>query len=557
MRIVFEHNIFYMSVISAVLICLLLAARFAGGRRLRRMFFSIAWVLVLGRLLLPVSMIMSFEYPNVLYNVFEWLLRVPATPYVLIWAAGALVVGSVFVGRYVMCGRMLREALPIQKVPDIDEEMFTFMGIHVYVSDRIHSPVTYGIWHQRVLLPKYYVELSREQLKYILIHEKIHIDYHDNLKKFLVILAVCLHWFNPFVWLMYLCYNQDLELACDEKVIVQVGEDRREQYARVLISLAGERLSAHPVYSGFSANSIKERIVMIMRGRKSGVLSYVFCVLAALVSVAVFAVPARMEKKDAGPKAVDVQRVIHEDSMGAYAEVVVRTTERVELRMKIFIQKGFAITSGSFISFQTSGKTWRAGIDDKYAGGVTIPEAVRYRQKVYPVTGIGNCSFYQCRNLKYVVIPDTVKEIKQRAFQSCESIRTLRMPKSLELVEENPFVGCKALEQFTKPRDGEMKGQYRVEDGILYTDYGRFLKVFPQGRKIERYQVKEGVKQIAIGGFYGAQIKQVDLPKSMLRVKSRAFQNCRQLQGIRAYRGTVFSKDARLGAPRAEIRYYD
>lgn len=575
MKIILEYNLFYISIISTVLIFLLVAARSLLGRRIHRVFFSMAWMIVLVRLLLPLCVTVPVGRPEILDRVSGWIRVIPMERYILIWAVGAVVSVTFFVVRYVMWGRILREALPIQKVPDIDEEMFTFMGIRVYVSDRIASPVTYGIFQQKVLLPKYYMDLTREQLKFILIHEKVHIDGHDNLNKFLVILAVCLHWFNPFAWLMYVCYNRDLELACDEKVIRQVGEDSREDYAGVLISLAQGCPAARPVYSGFAQNAVKERIIRIMSYRRAKSWNYVLCGVLALFSMVVFAVPVKTEEKaeqtaqDKTPvpavekeeeetyEAVEVSRVIEEDSMATKAEVVVKTRENVPLRMKILFRKELAVTNGTFISFHVKGKEWKAGIDDQYDGTVTIPEAVRYKGKVYPVTGIGNYTFYQCRKLRKVVIPDTVEEIKEKAFESCESLKTLRMPENLELVEANPFVGCRSLESFQPPKDTGMKGQYQVREGVLYTDYGRFLKVFPQGKKKKKFVIEEGVSQIAVCGFYGAQVEEVQLPESMLRVKSCAFQNCRNLRVVRAPRNTVFSGDSLTGAWRARILRYD
>lgn len=575
MKIILEYNLFYISIISTVLIFLLVAARSLLGRRIHRVFFSMAWMIVLVRLLLPLCVTVPVGRPEILDRVSGWIRVIPMERYILIWAVGAVVSVTFFVVRYVMWGRILREALPIQKVPDIDEEMFTFMGIRVYVSDRIASPVTYGIFQQKVLLPKYYMDLTREQLKFILIHEKVHIDGHDNLNKFLVILAVCIHWFNPFAWLMYVCYNRDLELACDEKVIRQVGEDSREDYAGVLISLAQGCPAARPVYSGFAQNAVKERIIRIMSYRRAKIWNYVLCGVLALFSMVVFAVPVKTEEKaertaqDKTPvpaaekeeeetyEAVEVSRVIEEDSMATKAEVVVKTRENVPLHMKILFRKELAVTNGTFISFHVKGKEWKAGIDDQYDGTVTIPEAVRYKGKVYPVTGIGNYTFYQCRKLRKVVIPDTVEEIKEKAFESCESLKTLRMPENLELVEANPFVGCRSLERFQPPESTGMKGQYQVKEGVLYTDYGRFLKVFPQGKKKKKFVIEEGVSQIAVCGFYGAQVEEVQLPESMLRVKSCAFQNCRNLRVVRAPRNTVFSGDSLTGAWRARILRYD
>ncbi len=581
MRIVFEHNILYISVISTILIVLLLLVRGFFGTKIHRIFFTLAWTIVLIRLILPIGVVVPVGWPGDAEAVYGRLQDIPFSDFVWIWCMGACVTAIVFVVRYIIWGRVLREALPIQKVPDIDEEMFTFMGIRVFVSDRISSPVTFGIFHQKVLLPKYYMNLSREQFKFILIHEKIHIDHHDNLNKFLIILAVCIHWFNPFAWMMYLCCNRDLEMACDEKVIRQVGESGREDYANVLISLASKEVIGESAYSGFAQSAIRERIVMIMGYRGVKKWNYAMYGVAALSSMLIFTMPADgvlwMEggypaaENGGGSKgdvltsdgedtmeeyeAVDVVEVLDEDSFGARSYVTVQTVEGVELCFKILIQKGIAATNGGVItSYLPDGETWRAGMDDTYAGVVTIPEAVLYKGKQYPVVRIGSYSFYKCRNVTEIHIPDTVQEIQEKAFYDCESLKKLRLPSALETMDINPFLGCSSLTAFEMP---ECQSQYLVKDGALYTDFGRFLKVYPQGRKKKKVELDEEVIQIATSAFYGAQVEVVVLPKSMVRVKGRCFQNCRNLKVVQASQKTRFAGDAFMGASQAYVYRYE
>ncbi len=565
MRIVLEYNVLYVSLIAAVWISLLLLVRVFLGTRIHRMFFSLSWLIVLIRLILPISVVVPVSHMRGAGVVYDYLRELKVPGLIWFWLAGVCITASVFVVRYIICGRYLREALPIQNVPDIDEEIFTFMGIRVYVSDRISSPVTFGIFRQKVLLPGYYMRLSREQLKYILIHEKIHINYHDNLNKFLVILAVSLHWFNPFAWLMYLCYNRDIELACDEKVIRQVGESGREEYANVLISLASREVMGQSVYSGFAGSAIKERIVMIMKYRAMKSWNYMLYVLLAMVLTFIFAVPVKVEEKAPVPPqasepeepvydSVDVYKILEEDSSGTKANVIVKTKEGVKLCFKIYIRKEFASTNGGiFTSYLSEGEKWRAGMDEKYAGEITIPEAVTFKGRQYPVKSIGAYSFYKCKKVSKIRIPDTVREIKEKAFYHCQSLRELRLPAELELMDVNPFIGCTALEKFEMP---ESRGQYQVKDGILYTDYGRFLKVCPQGKKKKHLKVGDDVVQIASYAFYETKIEKVTLPESVVRVKRRCFRNSDTLKHVRACESTRFSEDAFEGSEQVKVERY-
>lgn len=573
MKIVLEYNVIYISIISSFLIILLLLVRGFFGTKIHKVFFTLAWTFILMRLVLPIGMVIPAERPEWIMKIHGSLKEVSFSWFAWIWFAGACITGIVFIVRYVMCGRMLREALPIQKVPDIDEEMFTFMGIRVYVSDRISSPITFGIFQQKVLLPRYYMNLTREQLKFILIHEKIHIDCHDNLHKFFIILAVCIHWFNPFAWLMYVCSNRDIELACDEKVIRQVGEVDREGYANVLISLASEEVVGKAVYSGFAGSAIKKRIMMIMGYRNMRKWNYLLYAAALIVLIPAFAIPGHAEDnggaasaqeqlhpsggdsadllKDKVYDAVPIEHVLKLDDFGARAYVSALTKEGVELNFKLLLNKEVAVTNSAILTlYLPDGKEWEAGLDDTYDGVVTIPEAVIFRGKQYPVTKISSYTFYNCKNLKEVRMPDTIKEIETKAFYHCESMKRIKLPVSLETMGVNPFIGCISLEAFEMP---ESRTQYQVKDGVLYTDFGRYLKVFPQGKKQDHITLDRDVLQIATLAFYGSEIQSVMLPKAMVRVKSRSFQNCKSLLEVTAGQNTRFAADAFEGARQAHV----
>src|SRR5699024_8410929 len=92
------------------------------------------------------------------------------------------------------------------------------------------------------------------RLKYVLTHELIHIKRFDMLAKYVLVAALCIHWFNPLVWVMYILANRDLELSCDEAVVKTFGENEKSSYANTLISLAESRNRWIPLYSNFSKN---------------------------------------------------------------------------------------------------------------------------------------------------------------------------------------------------------------------------------------------------------------------------------------------------------------
>lgn len=98
------------------------------------------------------------------------------------------------------------------------------------------------------------------KLDYILTHEFVHIRRFDMLTKLVLTSVVCVHWFNPFVWVMYLLANRDLELSCDETVVQTFGNSIKSGYAMMLIGMAEKQSKSIPLFNHFNKNSIRERV---------------------------------------------------------------------------------------------------------------------------------------------------------------------------------------------------------------------------------------------------------------------------------------------------------
>jgi len=153
--------------------------------------------------------------------------------------------------------------------------------VNIRVSDKIITPLTYGILHPTILLPKDTDWNNENELKYVFAHEFVHIKRFDALAKLVMAAALCIHWFNPIVWLMCFLFNRDMEISCDEAVVKMFGETSKQGYALALIGMA-ERGSQLPVlYNNFSKYAIEERINAIMKMKKGTLTG----TLAALVLV--------------------------------------------------------------------------------------------------------------------------------------------------------------------------------------------------------------------------------------------------------------------------------
>jgi YD repeat-containing protein len=105
--------------------------------------------------------------------------------------------------------------------------------------------------------------------------------------------TLCVHWFNPLVWVMYVLANRDLELSCDESVIRLFGENTKSAYARTLISMEETRSGLRPLCNSFSKNAIEERIVAIMKTKKTSLAAMLTAAIVIVGVGTVFATSAQ------------------------------------------------------------------------------------------------------------------------------------------------------------------------------------------------------------------------------------------------------------------------
>ena len=165
-------------------------------------------------------------------------------------------------------------------------------GIALRQSACIAAPLSYGVLHPVILLPEGTDWADTECLRFVLQHEYVHIRRLDGVVKILLTAALAIHWFNPFVWAMYVLANRDIELACDEAVVRAFGANTRSAYALALIGMEEQKSGFMPFVSGFSKNAIEERIGAIMKIRKASALSLLAACCVVVGTAAAFATSA-------------------------------------------------------------------------------------------------------------------------------------------------------------------------------------------------------------------------------------------------------------------------
>ena len=211
-----------------------------------------------------------------------------------IWILGAAVCALFFVAVYLRCRKEFCASLPVEN--PIGQEWIQKQSLRRRVSlrcsDRIGAPLTYGIRKPVILVPDK-MEFGRDaKTAFILTHELVHIRRLDAVKKFLLTAVLCIHWFNPLVWVMYILANRDLELSCDEKTVRLIGLKAKAAYAYALISMEEKKSGLAPLASHFSKNAIEERIIAIMKMKKISAAARVLGAVMIFGVTTVFATSA-------------------------------------------------------------------------------------------------------------------------------------------------------------------------------------------------------------------------------------------------------------------------
>lgn len=305
-------DVFQMSLAAAALIIAVVIIRGLALHKLPKKTFLILWGTVVCRLLLPFSVPSRFSFfsgvdalkrrfgetaafPAVAgttggYDVaggvagpphpigastgFGSGVRVVPTetisPMLIIWLAGMGAFALFFIVVYVKCLREFQASLPVKNdfVDAWLREHPIRRQVQVRQSDQIKAPLTYGVLRPVVLLPKTTDWADESRLRYVLTHEMVHIKRFDALTKWVLAAALCVHWFNPLVWVMYVLANRDMELACDETVVRTCGETAKSAYALTLIEMEEQKSKITPLFNNFSKNAIEERIMAIMKIKK-------------------------------------------------------------------------------------------------------------------------------------------------------------------------------------------------------------------------------------------------------------------------------------------------
>ena len=228
-------------------------------------------------------------------------MREPVDKYVclfFIWSALALVLFvrkvTVYQGfiQYIKAGnKEVSDIKILNLLSDCEEKLKIKTRVELSCNPLIASPMLIGFFRPRIILPV--GEWEDKELSYIFVHELIHYKQGDMFYKWLIQIVVCVHWFNPFVYLLEKEVNKSCELSCDEKVISILNEKAKREYGDTLISFLKSnnlyKSSLASVTLTEGAEQLKERLGAIMKFRKkSKAIIAITAIFTAAVCVCFF-----------------------------------------------------------------------------------------------------------------------------------------------------------------------------------------------------------------------------------------------------------------------------
>lgn len=170
----------------------------------------------------------------------------------VLWAVGVAAMLVYSLAQLIRLRRRLVGAIPLYGV--------------LRLADHIDTPFVLGLFRPKIYLPSH---LSPQEQQYIICHEQQHIRRGDPILRTVAFAALCLHWFNPLVWLAFRLSGRDMEMCCDEGVIRELGREVRGDYSTCLLHFSTRGQHSFTAPLAFGEGDTKERIENIMKARKN------------------------------------------------------------------------------------------------------------------------------------------------------------------------------------------------------------------------------------------------------------------------------------------------
>ncbi len=354
------------------------------------------------------------------------------------------------IGTVVLFGYMLYSYMKLKRKM---QTAFLVSG-NIYESQNVKNAFVLGFIHPRIYISDI---LSAEEKRCIILHEKMHIKHWDHIIKLIAFMALCLHWFNPVIWLSYVLMCRDMEQACDEAVIRSLCGDAdstyeiKRSYAETIMAQSSKKEKLVPV--AFARTGIKERITNIMKYRNPKLWTVVIsCVVCVMIVFACACSP--VPKNNSGTATVNSDEWEYEIGYSSNTEPYVYVT------IMDYLGQDTEITVPSELDGYPVRYIGKYVFAESDIVSVKLPDTVFYLSEgVFynckklkaiefsdTLDTVGTSAFAGCTSLEYADIPDSVNDIYSKAFEGCTALREITIPQSCTYLHNNVFANCTALE---------------------------------------------------------------------------------------------------------------
>lgn len=199
--------------------------------------------------------------------------------YSVLWLAG---MAALLVHALVSAGKLKRKLATAILLRD-----------NIYESEFVDSPFVFGVVKPNIYLP---MHMDEGTAAYVIAHEHAHLALRDHWWKVLGYLVLALHWFNPLVWVAYILFCRDIELACDEKVVKGLDGAARADYSQALLSCAAPKRAVAACPLAFGEGNIKTRVKSALHYKKPAFWVAAAAVLAVVIMAVCFLTNPRSER---------------------------------------------------------------------------------------------------------------------------------------------------------------------------------------------------------------------------------------------------------------------
>ena len=467
----------------------------------------------------------------------------------IIWLIGCGLMLAYFIYSIIRIKRSVRISIPAE----LPFNLKTKSLVPIYVCEGIKSPFIMGLIGTKLYIPE---GMDESTLDYVIQHENAHIKHFDQLWKVLGFVLLMVYWFNPFVWIAFICFSKDLELACDERAAGKLTPQERAGYSEALLvcSIHNRILAVCPV--AFGETGVKERVKAVISIKKPLKIVIACIILGCTVFALCFLTdPASAKEKESVDRnAADLltedETVIIDDEVGSQERTTIQDQDKTEPKDTPI--GDINIVSTNLIDDESDDKEQT---DEETGENIGLPEVTEMPEPISDSAELDSTESIETDNKEEdntdisetvqtpsdekAVIPYGIKEIKERAFIGTETIKSVILPNTVEAIGDGAFAQCYNLESvvFTPSLKTIGREAFRncgfktitIPDTVESLGYS----MLADNRKLQYCKLPENITEIPDYMFaWDEKLKNVEFSSYLTKIGNNAFWGCHALEAV-------------------------